>query len=255
MLVVDPSMIEMQDLKNPEPGKLIRLKRAAFGQDVRAAVSQLAVQDVTKGHMTDFETLGKVKQQLSAVSENIMGIQDSGGRKTATEVRTSGEAGVSRLAYLSRVISARGMVDLTETMSLNNMQYLSAPFYLSVVGKDGLEKGLWIQPEMLVGDFYYPVHDGTLPTDKVAMLDVWKEVLLAVLQDPGLRGAYDIPKLFEYVATLGGAKNIQNMRVKGMAPGQIDAGVQSGNLAPVGGDRPTMGVDANAADRGRGSLF
>ena len=159
------------------------------------------------------------------------------------------------MAYLSRVISARGMVDLTETMSLNNMQYLSAPFYLSVVGKDGLEKGLWIQPEMLIGDFYYPVHDGTLPTDKVAMLDVWKEVLLAVLQDPGLRGAYDIPKLFEYVATLGGAKNIQNMRVKGMSPEMIDAGAQSGNLVPVGGGRPTMGVAESAGDRATGSLF
>ena len=102
MLVVDPSMIEMQDLKNPEPGKLIRLKRTAWGQDVRQAVQQLAVQDVTRAHINDMDTFNRISQQVAAINDNLMGIQAEGGRKTATEVRTSSESAVSRLAAQAR---------------------------------------------------------------------------------------------------------------------------------------------------------
>ena len=40
----------------------------------------------------------KLADMLSAVNDNLKGIQDSGGRKTATEVRTSNESGSS--AYI-----------------------------------------------------------------------------------------------------------------------------------------------------------
>ena len=55
MWLVDPSRVEMQDLKQPGAGKLIRLKRAAYGSDVNSAVRQLQVGDVTSGHLRDFE--------------------------------------------------------------------------------------------------------------------------------------------------------------------------------------------------------
>ena len=242
MFLVDPSMIEMQDLKTPGPGKLIRLKRAAFGQDVRNAVQQFSVNDVTRGNIADLDVFSKISQIVTGVNENMMGAQDSGGRKTATEVRTSSEAAVSRLAYRSRLISAQFMVDLTEQMALNNIQFLSESFFISVLGKDGLERSIWISPEMLVGDYYFPVHDGTLPLDRVALLDVWREVMGVVLQDPQLRQTYDVTRMFEFVAELGGAKNLDGMRMSGggMPPPQvrgeeeIDRGVGSGNMVPVG---------------------
>lgn len=216
--VVDPSMVEMQDLKSNEPGKLIRLKRAAFGQDVRQAITQLNVVDITRSHIEDLEVFRRLGDMISAVSDNIRGLQDSGGRKTATEVRTSAEAGASRLAAQARLISAQGIVDLTEQMSVNLQSKLSQEVYISVVGRDGIDTPLKVSPDSLAGDFYYPVHDGTLPIDRVAMLDVWKEILMGVSQDPNLSQQFSVPDIFQFVAKLGGAENIDSFRVQVAPP-------------------------------------
>jgi len=237
MFVVDPSKVELQDFRNPEPGGIIRLKQAAYGQDVKTAIQQLPVTDVTGGHVKDMQLFMRLGQELSAITDNLKGLQDSGGRKTATEVRTSMEAASSRLAALARFISAQAIVDLTEMMALNVQQYQEMEFYLQIVGQEGVQTPITIGPEMLVGDFHFPVHDGTLPIDKVAMLDVWKEILMAVQGDQELRMQYSLPKIFEWVAELGGARNIEAMRLQVQPmPDQMAAQqAQMGNLAPLGG--------------------
>jgi len=243
MWVVDPSMVEMQDLKNPGPGKIIRLKRTAYGQDIKQFLQQLNVQDVTQNHMGSMEVFLRMGDVLSAVNDNLKGIQDSGGRKTATEVRTSGEAGASRLAARARYISAQGMVDITEQMALNIQQFQDMEYYLAVVGKEGAQNPITIKPEMLAGNFYFPVSDGTLPIDRTALLGVWKEIWLAVSQNPLLMQKYDDGKMFEYIAELGGARNIAQFQKAGaevsvMPDAQVQQGAQSGNLAPIGPPGP-----------------
>lgn len=240
MFVVDPSMVEMQDLKNPGPGKIIRLKRQAYGQDVKSALTQLAVQDVTSGHMQSMELFLKMGDTLAAVNDNLRGIQDSGGRKTATEVRTAGEAGASRLAARARLISAQGMVDLAEQMSLNIQQFMSMTFFLQVVGIKGANHPVPIAPDMVAGDFYYPVNDGTLPLDKTAILGVWKEIWMAISTNPLLSQQYDGGKIFEYLAELGGAKNIGQFKIKMAPDATVEAGVNDGTLKPLGPGGPVQ---------------
>jgi hypothetical protein len=242
MFVVDPHAVEMKDVRRPGPGKLIRLKQNAIGRDVRTAINQLNVQDVTRGHIDSMETFFEIGQRISAVSENLLGLQDSGGRKTATEVRTSFEAAASRLASLARVVSAQGVTALTRQMSLNTQQWMSMDFYVRVVGADGLMQPLNISRDGLSGDYYYPVHDGTLPMDKIAMLDIWKEILVGVLSDPELRQTYSVPKLFEFIAELGGAKNIKSFRLMPMGPEQMQQQQQAGNLAPIPGATGPSGL-------------
>lgn len=248
MFVVDPSMVEIQDLKNPGPGKIIRLKRAAYGQDVKSVLTQLQVQDVTSKHIESMQIFQRIGDIFAAVGDNLKGIQEEGGRKTATEVRTSGEAGASRLAARARFISAQGMVDLAEQMSLNIQQLMNEEFYLQVVGQKGTEFPITISPQMVAGDFYFPVNDGTLPIDKTALLGVWKEIWMAITQNPMLAQKYDEGKLFEYIAEIGGAKNISAFRVS-MAPDQqVANGQQSGNLVPLG--PPGLRAPGNAPPRG-----
>lgn len=254
MFVVDPSMVEMQDLKNPQPGKIIRLKRAAYGQDVRAALNQLQVSDVTRSHVNDLQVILRMGDALTGLNDNVRGLQDSGGRKTATEVRTSGEAAASRLAAMARVLSAQALVDLTEQQSLNFQQYLTEEFYLAVVGQEGRMVPLQISPEMVVGDFHYPVHDGTLPIDRVAMLDLWKEIWMAVENSPVLQQKYDGSEIFEHVAELGGARNLSSfIRQQGATPDttvmgneEVQQQAQAGNIVPVG---PLPGTERNPASR------
>lgn len=239
--IVNPMAIEMQDLKTSGPNKIIRLKPSAVGMDIRNIIQQLQVQDVTSQHVSDMQQFIRMGDSLAAVNDNLRGINTPGGRKTATEVRTSGEAGASRLAAHARLISAQGIVDLTEQMCLNNQQNLSEEFELRVVGEasrtvnpiTGQPEGRIIRPEDLVGDFYFPVHDGTLPIDKVAMLDIWREIMQAVLADPQLRAGYDVGRLFEFIAEMGGARNISQFKLQ--APDAVGAAIAAGDGVPVPG--------------------
>ena len=256
MFLIDPSRIEMQDVENMGPARRIRLKRAAFGQDIRGAIQQLPVQDVTRAHMADLQLTMNLADTLSGVSDNLRGIQDSGGRKTATEVRTSAEAGSSRLASLARTISSQALVDLTTQMSVNTQQLLSEKMMIAVVGEDGKQKSIRVGASSVVGDFSFPVNDGTLPIDRVAMLDVWKEIFLGVSQDPELARRFDRVALFEFIAELGGAQNISKFIVQSQPDAQVAADAQAGNLAPLGplpglktGGAPTPGVVPNPGAR------
>jgi len=240
--VVDPFAVEMKDVNRPGPGKTIRLKRSALNRDVRSAINQLPVVDVTRGHMDDMNTYFEIGQRVSAVSENLLGLQESGGRKTATEVRTSGAAAASRLAALTRVVSAQGMSSLSNQMSLNTMQWMTSEFHVRVAGDDGRLYPLQISPDGIAGDFFYPINDGSLPMDKVALMDIWKQIIGLTLQDPEIRQTYSVPKIFEFVAELGGVKNIKSFKIQQGSPEQIRQQSQAGNLAPIPGATGPSGL-------------
>jgi len=240
--VVDPFAVEMKDVNRPGPGRTIRMKRTALNRDVKTAIMQLPVQDITRGHMTDMNTFFEIGQRVSAVSENLLGLQDTGGRKTATEVRTAGAAAASRLAALTRVFSAQGMTSLANQMALNSMQWMTSEFHVRVTGSDGQTYPLQIDPDGFAGDFYYPINDGSLPMDKVALLDIWKEIIGVAFQDPEIRQNYSIPKMFEFIAELGGAKNIKSFKLQQGSPEQISQMSQQGDLAPIPGATGPSGL-------------
>ena len=243
-IIVDPSRIEMKDLReSADGGWMIRLKPAAFGMDVNTVAKQFEVMDVTARHLNDAEAIAKFGQMMLGTNENLMGQQNPGGRKTATEVRTSGEAGASRLAATARVISAQGIVDLTEIMTTNILQYFDQEFEFRLLGVDAQNAPLRINPDMLSGDFHFPIHDGTLPLDRVALLDVWKEIFLAVTRDQELRATYSVPRIFDWIAELGGARNIETMKMQPNGqpvPGQMPM-VQA-QVAPEGQDPSDEGA-------------
>lgn len=210
MFIVDPSRIEMADLKKPGPGKIIRLKPTAIGQDVRAALTQLPVADVTRGHMADLQVFQRIGDTVSAVSDNVRGIQPTSGRKSATESRITTEAAASRLSSHAMQISSQSITELSRYMTLNVQQYQDEELYLKILGSDAASL---IGPEALQGNFVYPTHDGVLPLDKMANLEVWKEIFQAVQADQQLRQSYSLPKIFEFVAELGGAVNITSFKL------------------------------------------
>jgi hypothetical protein len=132
------------------------------------------------------------------------------------------------LAAHAKLISAQSLVDLAEQLCLNYQQFLSTSFSLSVLGDS---QSIQVTPETIVGDFTFPINDGTLPLDRIALVDVWKEVMLGVMQDQELRSTFSVPKLFAYIADLGGAKNLESMRVS--PDEQLQKQAQAGNIVPT----------------------
>lgn len=240
-LVYDPSAIESQDLKDMGPGRRYRLKRSAAGRDVRSIIQQIPITDVTAQHMRDAETFMRVGMLLLGINENIMGASTPSSRRSAREVGITAEGSVSRQGLMARLISAQGVVDMVEQMVLNIQQNITDDFTLQVLGERGQMESVLITPESLVGDFYYPIHDGTLPLDKIALTQVWRDIMLFVSRDEQLRMNWDIDRMLEFTAQLAGAQNIDMMRrgaaqqeVKFGTEASINEGVDRGKLAPVG---------------------
>lgn len=259
MLIVDPLRVEMEDLKKPGPGKIVRLKAPIIGTSMDAVIRQLPIVDVTGSHMRDAQEIVRIGQLLTAVTDNVMGIQQAGGRKTATEVRTAIEAGSSRLAALARLISAQAMVDVAEQMVMNIQQFMTEDFYYNFVGAEGLDNSIHIKPDQLVGDFNFPVHDGTIPLDRIALLDVWKEIFIATRDDPVLLQQYDRGKMFEFMAELGGVRNLNAMKLAPqVVPDQVAQAAGAAGAIPAGTPRtaPSSMIQALAGPppRANGAL-
>lgn len=242
-LLVDPSKIEMADLKRPAPGRIIRLKATAIGTDVRTAISQLPIRDVTAAHMTDLSTFMRIGDTVSAVNDNMRGLQqNNSGRRSATEVRLSGEAGASRLASHAQLYSSQAIAELARQMTLNTQQWQTEEVYLKVLGGQEFQK---LGPLNLMGDFVFPVHDGTLPIDKMATMEVWKEIFIAMQSDQELRQTFSVPKVFEFIAELGGAVNISSFKMM-PNPGAQPNMMPLNELPPPEQPNFSLGVPAQA---------
>lgn len=242
----DPSMIEEKDLKSDAPGRCIRIKPKAFGVDIQSYFKQLAVVDTTSGHVADMQSLMRLGNDLSAINDNVRGMQDSGGRKTATEIRATIEAVSSRLAFHAQYISGSSFIDLGKQWSLNLQQYLSDDYQLAVLGEQGTDNPVNITPLNITGDFVFPIHDGSLPMDKVALFDIWQQALQFVAGQPQVAASFDLPKIFEYVAKLGGAENIDQFRIQAQSPEAIQSQVAAGNLVPLNSISGGTNVDLSS---------
>jgi hypothetical protein len=88
---------------------------------------------------------------------------------------------------------------------------------------------------MLNSSYRLQATDGTLPADKVGLLQVWKDLLVSIAGDPELRGQFRIDRIIEHIAQLGGVKDITQFKVVAMPDAELAAQAQMGNMMPAGG--------------------
>lgn len=249
MFIVDPSLIVMKDLRDPEPGKLVRLRRRAWGRGVDDAVKQLTVSDVTRGNIADSMYLMDIMQRVSAAVDAVQGIVRSGGeRRSATEYRMTVSNALSRLEHLARIASLQYLHDMSYMMASHTQQFLSQPIFTQVVGEwpEVLSKiyqrsrGIMVSPEEISIDYDVVVRDGSVPTAGVANADLYVQLFQIVGSQPELMKQFDIVRLFTRIATMLGDRNAYDFIRKGgdinamTAPDeQVEALAQAGNLVPL----------------------
>jgi hypothetical protein len=243
--IADPSRIELNDIRSTRIGRIIRLKKSALGLPIDQAIQQLVVNDVTGGHLSDIQTMRVLADTATGVNDNMRGIQTQGGRRSATEARMSMQAGASRVQQLAIRMSAQALHPLASMMISNIQQYIPDELWIEIGGADE-KTSLQVTPDMLVGSFNYQISDGSLPLDKTALTEVWKELLFGIARDPELRQQYDLGQIFRYTAVLGGAKNIDSFKKAPLPPQMPNIaapGVEPGadpNMMPVGAANPFL---------------
>lgn len=235
--VIDPSRIMMKDALDPEPGRMMRLKPTAYGTDPATAIKQLQVTDVTQNNIRDAAFVMDLMARLVGVNDNIMGMINSGGRKSATEVRTSSSFGVNRLKTNSEFFSAQGFAPLAQMLLQNTQQKYDDNKKFRVAGSllSDMNPYMDVSPEAIAGFYDYIPVDGTMPVDRFAMAALWRELMGQMVSMPDVMMQYDFGKIFTYVAQLAGVKNLSQFKIQVAPAERLAQLAQQGNVIPLGG--------------------
>lgn len=253
MLIVDPSLINMADLEDPRPGKLVRMRRAAWGRGVENAVKQLAVTDITRSHIGDAASIIEYMQRTSAATDSVSGmIRKSGERVTAEETRGTRTSALSRLTKAAKIASLQAMQDIGYMFAVHTQQLMEQETYIKATGQwqDVLlaEYGatarngrIKVSPFDLIVDYDLVIKDGSTNVGEYA--ESWVEIFRVLTQQPLLYQNFDMVRIFKHIARIMGAKDINefilnsgpvpNVDVNATTQESIDKGVQSGNMVPI----------------------
>lgn len=259
-MIVDPSRITMKDLTDPVSGRIIRLKPEAYGTPAAEAVHQLTVADITKGHMQDAGAVMEMMQRVLGVTENVMGMVNPGGRKTATEVRTSSTFGVNRLKTNCEYLSAMGFTPWAEVVLANSQQRFDQQMKLRIAGRTGGqmmgEPFVNVDPASIAGKFDFIPVDGTLPIDRFAQANLWKEIAQAMRSMPEVAQQFDWAGIMGWIAQLSGAKNFDQFRINVVPDATAMLAAQAGNVTPItpgGGNVRSGGQPSGSAGGSTGA--
>ena len=254
ILVVDPQLVNIFDLKNPKPGKLIRLRRQAWGRGVKDAVMQLGVADVTRSHIQDAGYITQIIRETTGAVDSISGIRrHNSERVSATEAMQTSQGALSRLEKAAKIASIQAHYDIAWQMAYNTRQLMEDTTYAKIIGDWGvvLARDFGVQldaaggriavsPSDLDIEFDVIPHDGTIPHsgDPQTMVQLFQ----VIANNPLIAQQLDVVRFFKYIARMSGAKNIDDFArkeqvgqppVQVMPDEQVQQQVQAGNLVPA----------------------
>jgi len=247
VLLVDPMLVNMNDVLNPNAEGVIRLRPSVWGRGIENAVTQLKVTDVTQNNLPDALALMELVNRVSGAVDSLQGVRRSGSeRVTATEAAGDRTGALSRLERMARICSIMGMQDIAQIFALNTQQFADLPQYVKAsTGREaeilrmayGGEDSIYTEPDDLLVDYDVVVGDGSSPTTG----DVNSQITLFQIAatDPEIRQEVDIVKMFFQISQMSGNRNVQDIlrtsyKAKAQPQSQIDSGVESGNLVPIG---------------------
>jgi hypothetical protein len=248
MLVVDPSLINVPDLEDPAPGKLIRLRRAAWGKGVKDAVAQLNVHDITANHIQDSAYVTSLMKDVSGSVDSTMGIaRKTSERVSATEARSVIGNALSRLGKSAKLVSFQLMFDLAYMLASHTQQLMSRDLYVNMTGvwEQDLSEEYGVDPSgrMKVSpmdisiDYDVVIKDGSVPD--TGNSETWTQMFQILATNPMISQQFDMVRVFKHIARGLGAKDVNEfiarrpVRTAVVPNATVSREAQAGNLVPV----------------------
>ena len=241
-IIYDPYLLNTNDLKDPKPGGLIRLRKAAWGRGVKDTFAQLGITDVTRGHVADAELIKQAMEQIGGVDAASMGALRQGGpeRLTSAEFKGTKAGTFTRLERVARIIGVQSMQPLGYMLAHHTQQFMSEEVYMNMSGRwqEVLMKEynaydpnfkIKVSPFDILVDYDLKVRDGSVPGGNYS--GVWMKMFEVLASHQELLQAFDITKIFTHIARNEGAKNVESfLRIRQQPMEQVQQGVQTGNL-------------------------
>lgn len=241
--IVDPSRVTIKDMLQPYGGSIIRLKPNAYGQSPRDMIHQLQVGDPTASHTRDMLIVEQMLQRTLGIVDDVMGVQGAGSdRQTATEVRVRTGYSTSRMKTTAEYVAATGFSSLSQRLVMNTQQLYQDERLFRIAGSLMQDAGTFlsvrVDQEALAGFYDYVPIDGTLPIDRMAQANFWKEMVGMIAQSPQMAMEWDLSGLVSHIMSMQGERNIQKFRrvnMQAMDPAMLQQMAQQGSMVPIGG--------------------
>lgn len=259
MFIVDPKFVNINDLRSPKPGKVIRMRQAGFGQDVTKAIYQLPVQDVTQNNVGNTAIMADIMRNVTAASLNASGsVEKHGERISASEANNTLRATMSRIDKDAIIFSKQAMDNMGYLLASQTIQMLDEAHWIRTNKRNYNDiKRLYdkdFDPGMMLSDYGYVEVNNKLidinfdvicnDSNLTGMGDTndWINLYQIIGQNPELMQQFDMFRIFEHIAKKMGAKNIEvfrrnvnQMQANTMPTEKVKSEVGKGNLVPVRG--------------------
>lgn len=264
--VYDPMRVEERDLRSREAGKLIRLKATAYGTDVRSAIHQLPVSDVTASNVHDAQQVISMMQKQTGINEDVSGGSSTSSRRSATEFNATTGFSMGRLSRDAYWMAITGWRSLGLHLISDSQQFYTSVKKMKIAGYTGISEELVeVSPETIAGRFDVVAVDGTLPVSKLQQANFWKEALMGLSSVPEIAANYRLEDMFAHMSRLGGLAAISKFRIepdekvkrlleKGLiedvtkpTTGGVGGGTSTGTQPPPSTDQAfrTLGIPEN----------
>lgn len=247
MIIYDPYMLNTADLIDPKPGKLVRARRAAWGKDIRGSIQQLQISDVTRQHIADAQLTMNLMSQISGADDAMMGTLRQGGpeRLSAAEFSGTQTQALGRLQSLAMIVGQQLMQDVGYMFAMHTQQMMQEDVWVSTVGQwqeqllayfgpQIQNDRMRVTPQDLNIDFDISVN----PENQGQATQFWVQMFDTIAKTPELYQLIDVGRVFRYVATQLGAKNVDNflrapIQPVGAPTADVMAQAQAGNMVPI----------------------
>lgn len=250
MFVVDPHLINIEDLKDPRPGKLIRLNRPAWGHGVKDAVQQLSVNDITRLNIADSSYITQWMDRVMGTDQSMSGAMRTGGPERLTKGEFQGTRGsaISRLQRIAMIASYQFMQDIGTMFAVHTQQYMTKETYIKMSGRyeeqlrkiyNMYDNSIPVSPYDISVNYDIIVKDGAIPGGNFS--ESWVQLFNIIGSSPELMQQFDVTRIFMYIASQLGAKNVEDFKrnvdqigVNQMPDQQVLQQAQAGNIIPTG---------------------
>lgn len=247
MIIYDPYMLNTADLTDPKPGKLVRARRAAWGKDIRGSIQQLQINDVTRQHIADAQLTMGLMNQISGADDAMMGTLRQGGpeRLSAAEFSGTQSQALGRLQSLAMIVGQQLIQDVGYMFAMHTQQMMQEDVWVNTVGawQDQLlahygpqiqNDRMRVTPQDLNIDFDIAVN----PEGQGQATQFWIQMFDTIAKTPELYQLIDVGRVFRYVASQLGAKNVDNflrapIQPVGAPTTDVMAQAQAGNMIPI----------------------
>jgi len=241
-LIVDPYLINVPDLEDPRPGGIVRTRRPAWGRGVKDSIMQLAVSDVTRGHIADTGLIREAMDKIAATDSWTMGSLRQGGpeRLTGKEFEGTQQGGYTRLERIAKLIGVQAMQDIGYMFANHTQQFMTQELSLTTTGRwqevlaqeYGENTHMKASPFDVLIDYDVKVRDGSVPGSNSS--GVWMQMWEALSTNPELQQKFDIVKIFKHIARNSGAKNVDEfIKIQKQPTEDVMRQAEAGNVVPV----------------------